>query len=387
MSHVIEECYKESIKLLKANSSSLGILASGKSERATKRNYLSVFARDASICALGMIMSADRKLISTAKISLINLAKHQAANGQIPNYIKSNGQVDFWRMGCIDATLWWLIAIDFFGEHVDESLDRKLKKEIKESLRWLECQEHPSDGLLTQNEASDWADIMPRDGKVLYSNALWIRLKERYELENEKLSKDSFNNLFYPFNDKMKTVMKCERTTVAMMRKELEPTDYYLSYVNYLFWGDDLDVYANSLALLVGLPDSNLEKKIIKKILSQKKKNKMPMPVLFNPIKGSSPMWRTYMESHKQNYPGQYHNGGIWPFASCFWAMALYQAGYKKEAQIELGLIAKANKQNKWEFNEWFHAQTGEAMGMKRQSWNAGAFILAYKYLQDEARI
>lgn len=41
---------------------------------------------------------------------------------------------------------------------------------------------------------------------------------------------------------------------------------------------------------------------------------------------------------------------------------------------------------NGWEFNEWFQGQTGEPMGMPRQSWNAALYILAYRTLADGAR-
>jgi hypothetical protein len=39
--------------------------------------------------------------------------------------------------------------------------------------------------------------------------------------------------------------------------------------------------------------------------------------------------------------------------------------------------LARANEKNGWEFNEWFHGATGEAMGMPGQSWNAATFLLA----------
>ena len=42
--------------------------------------------------------------------------------------------------------------------------------------------EHQRFFLLQQNEATDWADIMPRSGFVLYSNALWYLVKRLYAL-------------------------------------------------------------------------------------------------------------------------------------------------------------------------------------------------------------
>ena len=48
-------------------------------------------------------------------------------------------------------------------------------------------------------EASDWADIMPRSGYVLYSNALWYLVKQRFGLAHAAATEHHFNHLFHPF--------------------------------------------------------------------------------------------------------------------------------------------------------------------------------------------
>jgi glycogen debranching enzyme len=386
---LINTCYQKAIELLLQNSTKFGTLASAPQKRAVNRNYLSVFARDASICSLGMIASKNKRLIRIAKKNIKTLAKYQADNGQIPNYVKPEiDYVDFWRIGSIDATLWWLIALDFYHRNTkDKKLKKSLDKKVKLAFSWLNCQKHPQDELLIQNEASDWADIFPRSGKVLYSNALWLKVKEAYNLKNYNLSKNSFNNLFYPFNNKTKKIAQCEKTTVKEILKNKKQSKFLLSYTNYLFWGEDIDVYGNSLAIIFKNISKPLSKKIINNLLNQKTRKNFPMPVLFNPIKKNSKLWRKYMESHDQNLPNQYHNGGIWPYASSFFAIALYSAEKKKEATLELEKIAYINSLKNWEFNEWFHAKNGKAMGMKKQSWNAGAFLLAYHCLRGDVKI
>ena len=54
---------------------------------------------------------------------------------------------------------------------------RQYAKRVKLAAQWLLAQEHQRFYLLQQNEASDWADIMPRSGFVLYTNALWYFVK------------------------------------------------------------------------------------------------------------------------------------------------------------------------------------------------------------------
>ena len=386
---IIKDCYNKSIELLLKNSTDFGILASSTQKRAVQRNYLSIFARDASICSLGMVVSKNKKLIKTAKNSLEILAKYQAKNGQIPNYIKSGEKrIDFWRIGCIDSSLWWLVALKFYDKYSgDKKLYKKIQPNIKKAINWLFCHEHPNDGLLIQNEASDWADIMPRSGKVLYTNSIWVKVKELYNLENKKLTKQSFNNLFYPFDDDLKKVKKCESSTINLIIKNKKLKNYYLSFVNYLFYGKDIDVFGNSLAIFFKLSDKKISKKIISFILDKKILKDMPIATLYNPIKKDSKLWRKYMESHNQNFPYKYHNGGIWPFVSCFFVCALSSIGKKQEAEKELEKIAIANKLSNWRFSEWINGKTGKLAGMRGQSWNAGMFIFAYNYLYKNIKL
>jgi glycogen debranching enzyme len=384
--NLIEQCFEESIKVLKKNSTNFGILACSASKNADKRNYLSIFARDASICALGMAASGDKNLIKAAEKSLLILAKYQAKNGQIPNYVKPEKKlVDFWKIGCIDANLWWLIAVYYFDKLSGGNLRLKLKVEIQKAISWLECQEHPEDKLLIQNEASDWADNMPRSGKTLYSNALWYWVKNIYNPKTAEETRKNFDKLFYPFDKKLEDIPRCSKLTVKAIKRDKRRERYYLEYVNFLFWGKSLDVFGNSLAIIFDLADPKKAEKIIN-IINEKNKSEMPIPALFYPIEKKSKYWKKYMENHNLNYPYQYHNGGVWPFISCFWAIALYKSGFKDLAFEELERSAKANKTNNWQFNEWFHAKTGKPMGMAGQSWNAGMFVLAYEYLKESIR-
>src|SRR3569832_261604 len=200
---LVARCREESIALLRANSTPEGLLAASLSEDAERRRYCNLFARDAAICALGMVVAGDDALRDTARASLLTLARHQADNGQIPNFVDVLKQEpDFWYVGCIDATLWWLVAVRFCSTHLrDDGLRTTLHPHIVRALHWLRCQEHPRLCLLQQNEASDWADIMPRSGFVLYTNALWYYVKCLYDLPHRDDTRINFNHLFYPYSN------------------------------------------------------------------------------------------------------------------------------------------------------------------------------------------
>lgn len=382
---LLRSCYSQSIKLLKENSRSSGIIACAKSEKAVARNYASIFGRDAAICSLGMVASGDSLLVRKAQTSLITLAEYQAPNGQIPKYVKPESrEVDFWYAGCIDATLWWLIAIHFFDRNISGGdLKRRLRKQIESAKIWLGCHEHQGFFLIQQNEASDWADIMPRSGFVLYTNALWSLVKSLYRIPGIKKTRYYFSRLFSPFSSSF-TENRRAQIMIRYIRKKAVPDGFYLSFVNFSDCGEEIDVFGNILAMLFRIMNRREARGIVDQMLSLKINTPFPVRAVENPIRPDSPRWRDYMYRHRQNLPYQYHNGGIWPFVGGFWVILLHTLGYSELAVRELGRVAEANHRGSWGFHEWLHGMTGRPMGMAGQSWNAGMFILAYHTLYDK---
>jgi hypothetical protein len=84
---IVERCHEAATALLKANLTEHGILAATPGERARRKNYHTVFARDAGLCTLAMVRSGDPALIEGARASLRTLALDQAENGQIPKFV------------------------------------------------------------------------------------------------------------------------------------------------------------------------------------------------------------------------------------------------------------------------------------------------------------
>lgn len=89
---------------------------------------------------------------------------------------------------------------------------------------------------------------------------------------------------------------------------------------------------------------------------------------------------------NKINLPYQYHNGGIWPFIGGFWVLLLNQTN-KQTAQTELKKLANSNAVNNWQFNEWFHGVSGKPMGVAKQSWNAGTYLLAWQAIYKKIKL
>ena len=375
---LIEDCSRKSIELLRHNSTPQGILAASPSPKAEARHYTRIFGRDAAICVLGMVVTEDEMLIASARQSLLTLAEHQAENGQIPKFVDPLGkEADFWYLGCIDATLWWLIALRFFDRQRSEpALVAELAPAIERALTWLHCQEHQRLFLLQQNEASDWADIMPRSGFVLYTNALWYFVKLLFDLPHQEETRFHFNHLFYPFSRHMPDYRRL-RLLTHYVRNKATRSDLYLSFVNFSFWGEEGDIFGNLLAILLGLADEGPTHRILRALDKSAANRPYPIRATCLPIIRDDILWRPYMGRHRQNIDYQYHNGGSWPFIGGFWVMSLAAIGQVAQAQEELEKLALANYVNDWAFQEWFHGQSGEPNGMLGQSWNAAMFLLA----------
>ncbi len=169
-------CAKARSDLLQRNLTPHSILSGHRYRGGGGLRYTRIFGRDAAICVMAMCGSGVPALEQGAVASLDALAAQQAANGQIPKYVDPEGRdADFWGLGCIDATLWWLIAVDHVAAPRPGRRLRTGRRRWIARFGWLLAQEHQHFRLLQQNEASDWADIMPRSGYVLYTNALVVR--------------------------------------------------------------------------------------------------------------------------------------------------------------------------------------------------------------------
>jgi glycogen debranching enzyme len=103
-------------------------------------------------------------------------------------------------------------------------------------------------------------------------------------------------------------------------------------------------------------------------------------PCLFPYIQPGDPDWRPRYEQF--NKPGDYHNGGVWPFVCGFYIAALVAAERFRLARTRLeqfaDLVKPAREQKvEFGFNEWFDARTGRPRGQDWQAWSAAMYLYA----------
>jgi glycogen debranching enzyme len=103
-------------------------------------------------------------------------------------------------------------------------------------------------------------------------------------------------------------------------------------------------------------------------------------PCLIPYVQPSDPDWRPRYAQFNQ--PGEYHNGGVWPFICGFYVAALVAAGRPRLAEQKLLALTrlmrqKNNAQTAYGFNEWFKAQDSTARGQDWQTWSAAMYLYA----------
>ena len=162
---------------------------------------------------------------------------------------------------------------------------------------------------------------------------------------------------------------------------------YYALWAYKIYRSERFDLLGNSIAILTGLASTSRARRIISWVeaecRSMRKNGDLAVnlpPNFFPYIRPGDPDW--VARYAKYNKPGEYHNGGIWPFVCGFYVAALVAAGKYELAEKKLlaltELVRPARKAKvEFGFNEWFKAQDGIPRGEDWQSWSAAMYFYA----------
>jgi len=162
----------------------------------------------------------------------------------------------------------------------------------------------------------------------------------------------------------------------------------YFATWSYKIYSDErFDLMGNSLAILSGLAHQTRAKQMVSWIehecqaLKQQGLLELDLPPIFFPyIHPKDPDW--YPRYKKFNLPGEYLNGGVWPFVCGFYIAALVATGrfcLAEEKLIALTELVRHSREAEVDFgfNEWFRAQDGTPRGEDWQSWSAAMYLYA----------
>ena len=344
--------------------------------------YPEPYTRDLMISLLGIAVAGNEELLESIEVVLKTLAENQTRHGHIPSLVHDKDDV-----GASDTTPLFLLAVGIYRKLTGKP--NFLKRAAEKALTWMTYQNPGDRYMVAQLPTSDWRDEQWVLGYGLYVNTLvysYLLLFEQYEAAEQLLNG-----------------MRHFTITGGMIHRHVHEglvvphKPYYALWSYKVYSSERFDLLGNSLAILSGAaPPSRAEEMISwieEECLNMKKKGNLALnlpPNFFPFVRPRDPDWLP--RYRRFNMPGEYHNGGIWPFIAGFYIAALVAA--KKYSLAEEKLLAltqavkisntRLNKGLEFGFNEWLKAQNGRPRGQNWQTWSAALYLYAAKCVEEK---
>ncbi len=334
--------------------------------------YPEPYTRDLMISSLGILVSGNNKLLRSLRCVLETLAKNQSRLGHIPSLVHDSED-----RGASDTTPLFIMTVALLRQVIGES--DFLEQAVQKAVEWMEYQSPANRSLVAQLPTSDWRDEQWVLGYGLYVNSIvytYLRLLGQDE-ESAK-----FREAMGRFT--IKGEIKPRRVHEGLV---LRHKPYYALWSYKVYKSEQFDLLGNSLAILAGIASPTRANHIVYWVESEcalmKKREELTVdlpPNFFPYVRPGDPDWTPRYE--KYNQPGEYHNGGIWPFVCGFYIAALVAAGRCRLAERKLivltELLRPARKAEvEFGFNEWLRAQDGSPQGQDWQGWSAAMYLYA----------
>jgi hypothetical protein len=342
--------------------------------------YPEPYTRDLMICSLGVLVSGNEELVSNLRHVLITLAGNQTPRGHIPGLVD-----DPEDRGSSDTTPLFLVGLSLYRRAAgDRSF---LEGAAQKALRWMEYQSPDDRVLVAQQPTSDWRDEQWIVGYGLFVNALVYVYLRQFNLHAEA--------------DQVRAMINESVVTGGALHKHvheglrMKSTPYYALWSYKVHSSERFDLVGNSLAILAGIPTRSRARSIVDWVEAECDglrdrgllASDLP-PNLFPYIVPEDPDWRPRYDRY--NRPGEYHNGGVWPFAGALHVAALVAAGRTRVARRRFEALTRLVQKSrrgrlKFGFNEWFKAQDETPMGQDWQSWSAAMYLYAAACIEQNS--
>jgi len=343
--------------------------------RAAGWGYPEPYTRDLMISSLGILVSGNKKLIESLRRVLQTVARNQSRLGHIPSLVHDRED-----RGASDTTPLFLMAVGLFRKATGESTF--LESAVQKAMTWMEYRSPSDRGIVAQLPTSDWRDEQWVLGYGLYVNTIvyaYLRLFGRDE------QAANLREAMGRFTIKGERQQRHVHEGLMLRHKP-----YYALWSYKVYRNERFDLLGNSLAILTGIASPSRARDLVLWIETEcaaLRRNEdlaveLP-PILFPYIRPDDPDW---MPRYKRyNQPGEYHNGGVWPFACGFYVAALVAAGRSQLARRKLVALTELirpvrqvrQERIEFGFNEWLRAQDGTPQGEDWQSWSAAMYLYA----------
>lgn len=341
--------------------------------------YPEPYTRDIMISSLGYCVSGEPRLMDALRRTLEALAKNQTQRGHITSLAHDPGD-----RGASDTTPLFLFALANYRQTTGEY--DFLEEAARKALTWMEYQSPDDMVMVAQLPTSDWRDEQYVMGFGLYVNAIVCAYLVQFGQHRQASVLRNLMNRFEVSGDRKDPHV---HEGLASVHKP-----YYTLYSYKLFSSHRFDLLGNSLAILTGVASRSRGRRLIAWVETECKAMRrsgdlaVDLPPNFFPfILPEHPDWRPRYEEY--NRPGDYHNGGVWPFICGLYIAACVAVGRFQLARRKLAALAELVKpwhedEADWGFNEWIKAQTGQPSGRDWQTWSAAIYLYAAACVERE---
>ena len=178
--------------------------------------------------------------------------------------------------GAADASLWFVLMLAYaerlIGAHPE------FHQAAAHGLFWLRYQDAHEEGLIEQQEATDWMDLICCRGHVLYTNVLYFACLElRGDIRRAHLVREAINGFLW--------------------NSEL---GYFRPWAWKQEHGDWFDTAANCFAIAFGLADEDQTERILDYVFEHKLDEPFPVRALHPPIQPGTEHWRELLRDRAQ---------------------------------------------------------------------------------------
>ena len=341
--------------------------------------YPEPYTRDLMLSILGIAVTGNEKLLGSIRKVLETLAQNQTPRGHIPSLVH-----DMEDRGASDTTPLFLLGVGIFRKLTGET--DFLEEAVAKALTWMEYQSPSDRFLVAQQPTSDWRDEQWVTGYGLFVNTLvysYLRI-----LGKEQRAKGVLHEMSR-FTITGGTMHSHVHEGLVVKHKP-----YYAFWSYKIHSSERFDLLGNCLAILAGIASPSRADEMVSWIeeecAAMQKRGDLAVdlpPNFFPYINPEDPDWHPRYASF--NKPGEYHNGGIWPFICGFYVAALVAAKRYSLAAEKLLVLTRCIKLSttgdvSYGFNEWIKAQNGQPMGQDWQTWSAALYLYAVKCVEEK---
>lgn len=341
--------------------------------------YPEPYTRDLMFSILGIAVTGNQQLIASIRKVLQTLAENQTIHGHITSLVHDPDD-----RGASDTTPLFLLGVGIFRKLSGEQ--DFLEDAVIRALTWMEYQSPSDRYMVAQQPTSDWRDEQWVIGYGLYINTLaysYLRILGRHERAAMMCKEMKRFTITAGFTHRH------VHEGLAVKHKP-----YYAFWSYKVYCSERFDLLGNSLAILSGIASPSRADEIVSWVqeeceeMIRKGELAISLPPNFFPfVLPGDPDWHSRYENY--NLPGNYHNGGIWPFICGFYVAALVAAKRYKLAGEKLIILTKmmrlsSDRNLEFGFNEWIKAQDGRVMGQDWQTWSAAMYLYAAKCVEEK---